>query len=383
MYKNSILKTASLDTSIFYVCLFVLTIINELPRVYFFSNIDALNGIFRLLQISIYICLFALVLCKRYKISQLVIFVIAIAILGIGYYESDNGAFVSAFLLICASKDFYFESIIKVCGSAVAFVFCISISLYVLNISNPGDFRRNGLSLGYVHPNIAAQVIFILLMIYLACKHNNLLVKDYVVIIIVFLFVYTITGSRTTAILILLCPIVIPVNKFFVKHKSKIAMLFISLLQFIVFLFSVFSAKLLPQYSALKKLDLILSNRLFLNYYALSHNPMSLLGKKIDFSADGLVYNDIQNVYNAKVTLDSTYILGLLSFGIIPFAIFLLVYVYIVWKFFKYNNYLLITICALLAVYAFSESQMVQIYNFFVYFAVLTKIPSLVAKETN
>ena len=220
-------------------------------------------------------------------------------------------------------------------------------------------------------------------MIYLACKHNNLLVKDYVVIIIVFLFVYTITGSRTTAILILLCPIVIPVNKFFVKHKSKIAMLFISLLQFIVFLFSVFSAKLLPQYSALKKLDLILSNRLFLNYYALSHNPMSLLGKKIDFSADGLVYNDIQNVYNAKVTLDSTYILGLLSFGIIPFAIFLLVYVYIVWKFFKYNNYLLITICALLAVYAFSESQMVQIYNFFVYFAVLTKIPSLVAKETN
>ena len=73
------------------------------------------------------------------------------------------------------------------------------------------------------------------------------------------------------------------------------------------------------------------------------------------------------------MTCDCTYTLSLIIMGLIPTAFFCLGYVLIIRKALKNNNYIILATCILLTAYAFCESQMVEIYNYFVYFYIFAK----------
>ena len=246
--------------------------------------------------------------------------------------------------------------------------------LWITGVSDAGIARRGGIAFGYVHPNIAAQVIMIIILLWLVEKGRNIKKRDYAIFELIVIFVFVVTKTRTATLIVAMAPIIIEITKRICVKKShrKTSVFLLQCSQLIMFFFTYMTAMKLPDSNLLKKLDLALTNRLFLNYYLLNKFPLKLFGQNVNLTESG-VYNNIQNIYEAAVTCDCTYTLSLIIMGLIPTALFCLGYVLIIRKALKNNNYIILATCILLTAYAFCESQMVEIYNYFVYFYIFAK----------
>lgn len=150
---------------------------------------------------------------------------------------------------------------------------------------------------------------------------------------------------------------------------SKVPKFLMTYSQLLVMLFTYLSARFLETSSILKTLDLVFTNRLFLNYYALNKFGIKLFGQNVTLSDNsGTIYNNIHGWYNWSVTCDCSYMATLLVMGFIPTVIILIGYILLMKKAIKRHNYMIMSVALLLAIYSFCESQMLEVYSSFVYF---------------
>lgn len=296
--------------------------------------------------------------------------------------RSGQAAYFRGFLLILAAKDVPFKRIVSVCKYAISSMFLFTVILWILRISDSGVSNKGKLSFGYVHPNIFAQIIMIILFLRLAERGEKTKKREFIVFEIIAIIIVLLTETKTVAIVIALTPLILGFFKWNLYRNGgiKVFNFLGEISQFSVLLFTWWSARMLPYFSFLKKLDLIVTNRLFLNYYLFNKYPLKLFGQNINLHESGGIYNDIQDIWGAVITCDNTYALSLLVMGIIPTVIFLLAYVLLVKKAIKIHDYTIIAISILLALYAFCECQMVEIYSNFVYFYILA-VPSVTQGE--
>ena len=357
------------------ILIFLLVLMSEIPRIYVFANMTGVSTVINLLQLPLYVGMLYIILKKKYNRKQLFTFSIIGGILLIGYIQSGQAAYLRGFLLILATKNFPFKKIIFTCRMAISSVFVLSLMLWVLGISDSGIGRRGKIALGYVHPNIAAQVLMIIMLLWLVEKGKEIKYKHYLFFECVAIGAFLITGTKTSIIVMAMAPFVIEVTKRILikKRNAKLSFFMLQMSQMLILVFTYISAKLLPVSSLLKKLDLLLTNRLFLNYYLLNKYPLKMFGQNVLLQDNsGTVYNNIQNVWNVVITCDSTYIESLIIMGIIPTALFLVGYILVVKKAIRNKNYIIVSTAIILALYAFCESQMIEIYNNFVYFYILS-----------
>lgn len=358
---------------LFELVLFSLIIIEELSKIYIFSNSEIYSLFANYIQLPLYVALLHYILKKSYTNRQLLIFAIIGVLLLYGYIKSGQAAYFRAFLLIIAAKNISFKKIVRICRYAITSTFLFTVLLWICRISDGGIGRRGKLSFGYGHPNITAQTVMIIMLLYLAERGNNAKTKDYILFETIAVAVMLLTGSKTAMIIIALTPITISFFKWYLaKKKLMIGNLIIECSQISIIVFTWLSAKMLPYSYLLKKLDLLLTNRLFLNYYQFNKYSLSLFGKNVSLYETGQVYNEIQNFW-ATITCDCTYTISLIIMGIIPTMLFAIAYIYLAKKAIASKDYIVIAIAVMLAMYAFCESQLVEIYNNFVFFYICAK----------
>ena len=367
------------NATILEIALFLLVLINEIPRIYIFSDMNSLLKIFNLLQLPLYGIIVYCIITQKMEQKQFIMFVILAIILLFGYLKSGQAAFFRGLLLIFAFRNFPYKSILHCCRLAVSSVFFMSIVLWALGISDAGILRRGKIAVGYVHPNIAAQVIMIICMLYVAEKDEELKWYNYVIIEMIAIITFIITGSKNATIVLMVMPFVIQgikmyLNKFVVGKIFKFLSEFSqSIIMFCTYLFT----KILKNSLLLKKLDLIFTNRLFLNYYLVKHHQITLFGQVVELQDNsGTIYNDIQHVAGAIITCDCSYIFSLLVMGVIPTLVWMIGYIILMKKAIANKNYMIIALAILLAMYSFTETQMLEIYNNFVYFYILASCGS-------
>lgn len=78
------------------------------------------------------------------------------------------------FLLIIASKNIPYRKILNVCRKALTFVLGLGIFLFLIGISNSGISRRGASGLGFGHPNVTAQLIMIIILLWTSEKAGKL-----------------------------------------------------------------------------------------------------------------------------------------------------------------------------------------------------------------
>lgn len=358
---------------LFELTLILLVFIGELPKAYVFSNSAGYTFGANFLQLPLYMALLYRILNSGYKRKQLIGFMTIGLLLVLGYIKSGQAAYFRAFLLIVAAKNISFKKIVRTCRYTITSAFVFTVLLYVCRISDSGVGRRDKLSFGYVHPNIVAQVVMIIMLLYLAEKGAKIKKGDFMILEVVGLAIMLFTGSKTAGIVIAIAPIVILIIKYYITGKtSRIGILLIESSQILIIAFTWWSAKMLPYIGFLKKLDLLFTNRIFLNYYQFNKYPLRLFGENVSLHEPGGAYNNIQNFW-AAITCDCTYTMSLIIMGIIPTAVFALAYICLMKKAIKAKDYTVIAITILLAMYAFCESQLVEIYNNFVFFYIYAK----------
>ncbi len=357
----------------FDILLFLLIMLGELSKTYIISTLGNLTMLNNFIQIPLYLGLFFLIIEKKYSRKQVELFAALGLLLFIGYIKSEQAAYFRGLLLILGAKDVPFKRIARVCRNAMSSTFLFTVALWILGISDSGLSNKGKAAFGYGHPNITAQTIMIILFLWLAEK-EEVRGKDYAAFEIMALVIILFTGSKTVALIMVLTPVVIGVCKWNLNKKGK-SIKFINFLmessQFAVLLFTWWAVKMLPNLPFLKALDLIVTNRLFLNYYLFNKYDLKWFGQNVSLHESAGVYNNIQDEWNAIITCDNTYALSLLIMGIIPTAIFLLGYILIIRKAIVEREHAVIVIAFLMAFYAFCESQMVEIYYNFAYLYIL------------
>ena len=361
------IKSLSLYESI----LFALVAMNEITTIYVFSNMPELDTVLNILQIYIYIVLVCIVINKSYELKKIILFFVLGLLLLIGYIRSGHASFFKGFLLIVAAANVSYKKILSICRKTTMIIIALSMFLWIIGISDSGVGRRDAISIGFTHPNIAAQMIMLACLLWVSEVADKIKYWNYLLIEIVGILIYIITGSRTSTFVIVILPLLLEFNKRFLNHHKigKIPAFLLTYSQLIIVIFTYVSAKLLENNSFFRFLNQVLSSRLFLNYYVLNRYGIKMFGQNVILQdQSGTVYNNIENLYNWSITCDCSYMVSLIIMGLIPTIIFLIGFIVLIKKAIKNRNYIVVSIAVLLAIYSFIESQMLEIYRNFVYF---------------
>lgn len=178
--------------------------------------------------------------------------------------QSGQAAFFRVYCWFWRLKNESYKKIMKYCRISTIVVICIAIITWPLVFSESNVFRRNSLSLGFGHPNVAAQFMMVSIFLWIAEKGENLKRKDFLFVEAYGLIVYAITRSRTTTILIMALPVVVVIIRkaysrkrrhFILDNLCKFSQLFLPLVTYI-------TVATLEHSKISNALDLILSNRI-------------------------------------------------------------------------------------------------------------------------
>ena len=358
-------------TKLIYIILFLLVFMNKLTTIYVFSQMDFLRTVIDFVQVPMYGGLIYIIVQKEYSLKELMVFLVVGILLLIGYIVSGQAAYFKGFLLIIASKNIPYRKILNVCRKALTFVLGLGVFLFVIGISNSGLSRRGVSGLGFGHPNVTAQLLMIIILLWVSEKAGKLKPIHYIGIELSGLITFLLTDSKTSTIVIFSIPFVMVFSEKIMSRTwySKVPKFLMTYSQLLVMLFTYLSARFLETSSILKTLDLVFTNRLFLNYYALNKFGIKLFGQNVTLSDNsGTIYNNIHGWYNWSVTCDCSYMATLLVMGFIPTVIILIGYILLMKKAIKRHNYMIMSVALLLAIYSFCESKMLEVYSSFVYF---------------
>ena len=358
-------------TKLIYIILFLLVFMNKLTTIYVFSQMDFLGTVIDFVQVPMYGGLIYIIAQKKYSLKELMAFLVVGILLLIGYIVSGQAAYFKGFLLVIASKNIPYRKILNVCRKALTFVLGLGVFLFVIGISNSGLSRRGVSGLGFGHPNVTAQLLMIIILLWVSEKAGKLKPIHYIGIELSGLITFLLTDSKTSTIVIFSIPFVMVFSEKIMSLTwySKAPKFLMTYSQLLVMLFTYLSARFLETSSILKTLDLVITNRLFLHYYALNKFGIKLFGQNVTLSDNsGTIYNNIHGWYNWSVTCDCSYMATLLVMGFIPTVIILIGYILLMKKAIKRHNYMIMSVALLLAIYSFCESQMLEVYSSFVYF---------------
>ena len=358
-------------TKLIYIILFLLVFMNKLTTIYVFSQMDFLGTVIDFVQVPMYGGLIYIIAQKEYSLKELMVFLVVGILLLIGYIVSGQAAYFKGFLLIIASKNIPYRKILNVCRKALTFVLGLGVFLFVIGISNSGLSRRGVSGLGFGHPNVTAQLLMIIILLWVSEKAGKLKPIHYIGIELGGLITFLLTDSKTSTIVILLIPLVMVFSEKIMSRTwySKVPKFLMTYSQLLVILFTYLSARFLETSNMLKTLDLFFTNRLFLNYYVLNKFGIKLFGQNVTLRDNsGTIYNNIHGWYIWSVTCDCSYMATLLVMGFIPTVIILIGYILLMKKAIKRHNYMIMSVALLLAIYSFCESQMLEVYSSFVYF---------------
>lgn len=362
------------STELYVMVLSLLVLTSVLQRNVFFSNSELFVKTANAFEVVIYFILVVIIVKKDYSIKVLIASALLALILLVGFLKSGMAVYFRALLLIIASRKINFDKILKAILFSTFLAIFISTFFYVLGLApdSVSIWHFEGYGFGFGGGNSLGELLCLCNMIicYLKVKRKQSI--NFFIEIICTVAIYLVTTSKTATFIFAFTPVLIVVfDKVLKKKHTTFLRFLIYLVNPILFVFSYGSAKLFLSNSIVQKMDEILTNRFFLNHYALSKYGLALFGQKV-FLHDTGVYNPVRGIGNITVTVDNAYVLSLISMGIIPTLVFIFGYYLIIRKALKEKNYALCAVAVLLCLYGFTEVKTIEVYDNFVYLSLLT-----------
>lgn len=368
MKKLTIIKRTPIDISIILLSLMEMlasiTVISQIPYFTIFSNVvNAINYLFLLAVIS----------KKKYSPRLLLVFgIFALAFL-YGYIQSGMSAFMTAWFLIFALKEYDFRKIIADIHFSISIILLFTLFFGLLSISDINSQLQSGFHMGMDHKNTLGCYIFEYYITGIFAKKSE---RHFILITeLTALFVLLFTRCKTAAGLLFVFPLILWLVHLTLHAKHyKFFVFLIELFAPILLVFTYVTAILFPISPSVQAMNRVLTNRIFLNWFILSKNRVTLFGQSIQLHYTG-IHNEIINQWNISTTVDGTYIIMLLLLGLIPTIAFLIGYIALIHKGGIHKDSLLLATTILLATYAFMETRFTSIFFNFVFFYLTASAP--------
>ena len=302
-----------------------------------------------------YCCVFKL---KYMKITYRKLFMLFIVFfIGIvSYYITKDITFLELFVLLLASMNFNFRTIVKIdfkCKVIVLlFVLICNKMGYATSefLVTRGDMIRN--AFGFYHPNTFGMYLMVIFFEYLYLNKDKK-IRNLIIAVIFAIFIHYTSDTRSAIYSIIGISRLSLGDKYWVKiFKNKFIGYILNNIYLILLLISVITTMLYcSKISWALDLNEFLSNRLYLQSVFWNKYGLSLFGRNIDYTS----------------TLDNGYMKILLNYGLFTTLVYGLVN-YTTLKKASFNkDYEVYFIVIILLLYSIAESSMLYVhFNIFI-----------------
>lgn len=357
------------NITLYEASVYMLALCLGVSSLYYVSSTSVLSSLVDMASIGLNLLLALSVMAKLNTVKGTIGAIVVGALGLVSAYYTSSVVVLKSLLLAIGAKN---ERPSRVFGAIwVANVTVILFGLLTVaqGIDSNEVFRRSGMAMGFVHPNQAAllgTVSIMALVVSSRCEeHNQRLSFGKRLLVVLLLCFIWLTGSRTSfAALILFAVSLFVCSKISAPLSKKRVSFIMSSIAPALMAFSLISAFMLYQSSFVQWLNNLLSTRIWLNWYALDTFDITLFGQVVDFQISG-VHNTLTDNWNISTTIDCTYIASLVRFGIAATALWLLATCLTICRAWKNNNHSVACAAFVLALYAFTESQLVDPLLFF------------------
>ena len=359
---------------LFTCTLFLLAFVYELKFIYCFANSTMYAQAADFVEMFAYVVLMTMIVYNRFSLKQLLLIVISGVILLMGYVKTGYAVWFRSFLIILAAKDVPFEKIRKTMLRVYLSVIGLGILLFVLGISDAGVGRRGYLGFGFIGANALSTMLTVAVLLWI-CGKEKLHIQDVFFIWCLAILDFLLLNSRTAVIALCLLPLLYAAVGKMIKKESRLGERFVVNFQALFFAVTIGLVILYPKSSFLRySLDAALNWRLFLNFNNIHRFGVPLLGQNVqlfDETSTYLNYYTQEYHFTTFNTVDNTYIVVLITLGLLPTLCFLICNIFVSKKAWNNRHVTLLTTVMILSLYGFMESSMQEIYINFPYLYLL------------
>lgn len=305
-------------------------------------------------------------LAKSYLLSEIIIIVTGVVI----YFKTKDNNILFLVLFMFAAKGLDFDEIVEcfainqvISLVGILVVFYAGLSQNVTSYFSYGV----GFSLGTYHANNLATIVMSGFFALSYCILKNKLWLESLVAIIIAIFLWNITLSRTNCLLIIL----LPISHILIHYMKKTRSTFLlRISKSIVILLLLISAGMSIFYNSVNSIftDGTFAERFRFGLLAFKRYGVHLFGSNIQYIST--VEAKISGIEN--MVLDSAYIKILFAYGIIATICFVFAYTSLISKSIKMKNYDFLIISILFAISGITQSTVITVYDF-ILLAMFTK----------
>lgn len=244
----------------------------------------------------------------------------------------------------------------------VVILFCVAFGVLDVNKESVmkgqlGDSFTvvSGYGLGYHHPNQLASTVLLLILLYMCIKRGQLKLSELFAVIVVVFATVEITRNRTITVLIPLeVVLLLLLNSTQFKNKAQL-------------MFDVVGKWVMPVCALLSIVPALLMNTVTGRAQVILYNINGLMGSRYTHSArvfenypvplfGGILdFDELEDLYKYS-TVDNGYVRLLYNFGIVGFAVFLLLYWMAISNMIKRKEYIFLSFIFIVSIWGLSES---------------------------
>ena len=282
---------------------------------------------------------------KKYNIYHILLFAFFI----IQFLISRNITLIYSYILALGLMNVDFKKIMKVYLIS-SIVFLIIFMLANLLGIRPSTFINGRNDFGFGNPNGAFVAAFLVWISYLYIKFDNIDKFDILFLVAFPIVVYTQTKTRTGLITVVGVVILLSIFKL-IDIRKKWIKIFLASMPFILLGISLIIAYGLNEHYMLNR---VLSHRPLYWYQYLSNSEYGL-------NLIGYGSNIREIVFSPRLPLDSGYIWGIYSSGIITFVLLMAIYTYAIYQLCNQNKKSEVILILSIFIYAFAESILLDL----------------------
>lgn len=338
------------------VCL--LCVLYVWSNMYVVRNNPFLTAICNVLDIGILTVLIAMVLFSRFHTEIFVGVCILTAYMAACYLYTGMFDLLRATIILLALKDTSAKKTYRMLFRTFVLAIAVVFVLYLLGISYTGGTRRDTITFGFVTTNVASRMLQSAVFVWVLWKPNVPVKRRFTVCLLTAVLIWGTTGSRNSAIVLLVLPICLYFVKKIMnsKHAGGIQYLFFAA-PFLFMGLTLLLSQMYGKYAWVQILNGLLSNRIFMNSVAIQHYGSSLIGQAANIKDFSGVFDPVVGKYTTFLTIDSFYVYVLSYYGILGTAITLLTMTAAMRRAWRQNNAAVVTVSLLVCVFGMAETM--------------------------
>ena len=304
---------------------------------------------------AVMLFLIKIFLNDRFIVKEIIMYMLLILLTAIIVVNTQYLIVIDLVIVTLASRNIDFDKIVKYVFFLVLFYTLSTIVLSMFGKIDNIQYVRNGSvrnSFGMKYSTVLGARIFYLTIMYCYIKRDKFRYYDYILLVLLAVWVDIKCDARLAVITILITGIgmgfyYILKNKNLMNHKFiSFFMIYSTVISAIIAIVTSFYYS--PNNKFFVFLDKILSRRLQLGSEAFSKYDIQLFGQHIQMNGYGGYAS--QTVGFKYFFIDSSFLVGLLCYGLIFFLIYLLIVTNFLKKCFYNNNLILLMVFTIISI---------------------------------